>query len=301
MSFIKKIFTKKKSQHVHDFTQIMQKKEHCFAFLPDDFYQDFEIVSYLVNWNELFSNITVFTSDYNHVFCSKLINTGKISFRIFKPGQPLFNESVILNFSDSKEIQKYVARNQNSTIADINNLSNIQFLPLPKNANELITKFAQFYNLPLQKNELNIELTQAEKEILNNRFIQNRFHNFVFDCDKKLSAKVMESYVKTIKQNFSANVYLTDKVFNSLEMINIKEMPIHNLYELFCIASVCDLYITNKPELARLFGELGIFVLFLGEEINMKNVRCAQTKELFIVKNIIQKHLKEKESNQTSD
>ncbi|MDO9578388.1 MAG: hypothetical protein Q7J16_10925 [Candidatus Cloacimonadales bacterium] len=301
MSIIKNIFGKKAQSQPHNFSRVMQKKEYCVAFLPDDYYQDFEIISNLAGWDELFANIVIFSSTYNFAFYKKLQNAGKIQFRIFEPSQPLFQESVILNFSASKDVQRYLNRSSNSTIADINNLANMQFLPEPKDAKELLANFAKFYNISLQKKELTIELSPAEQEIIKQKFIQNRFPNFVFDCAKLFSARMMESYVKSFKQNFSANVYLTDKTFVSKEMINIEDKPVHNLYELFSLAATGDLFITTKPGLAKLLGELGYFVLLLGDETGVKNVRSVPIKELFTLKNIIQFHLKEKKEKLRSE
>lgn len=294
MSFIKNIFGKKAPSQPHNFSQVMQKKEYCVAFLPDDYYQDFEIISYLANWDELFANIVIFSSEYNFGFHKKLQNVGKIQFRIFEPGQPLFQESVILNFSASKDVQRYLTRSSKSTIADINNLANMQFLPEPRDANELLVKFAHFYKIPLQRRDLIIELSPAEWEIIKRRLIQNRFYNFSFDCDKQFSSKIMESYVKSFKQNFSANIYLTDKTFVSKEMINIEEIHVHDLYELFCLAVVSDLFITTKSGLAKMLGELGNIVLLLGNETGVKNVKSVPIKELFTLKNIIRHHLSER-------
>jgi hypothetical protein len=103
----------------------------------------------------------------------------------------------------------------------------------------------------------------------------------------------MENYVKSFKQNFSANVYLTDKTFVSKEMINIEEMPIHDLYELFCLLAVSDLFITSKTSLANMMGELGYFVILLGKDSDSKNVKAVELKELFSLKNLIRHHLDE--------
>jgi hypothetical protein len=295
MSILKYIFGRKTNLQPHKFSEVMQKKEHCIAFLPNDVYQDFEIISYLSNWTDIFENIIIFSSEYNHSLFSKFQNAGNISFRVFESGQSIFNESVILNFSDSREVQRFLSRCNNSTIADINNLANMQFVPEPGNAIDLLTKFSQFFDLPFQKSELSIELTLPEIDIVKKRFIQNRFHDFVFDCDNRLSSKLMEKYVKAFKQNFSANVYLTDKSFTSKEMINLEDNSVHNLYELFCLAAVSDLFITNKAELASLFGNLGYFVLLLGSETGEKNVRSVPVKEIFTLKNIIRQHLTEQD------
>jgi len=43
----------------------------------------------------------------------------------------------------------------------------------------------------------------------------------------------------------------------------------------------------------NIFGELGIFVIFLGEEIGMKNVKSIRAKELFTIKNFVREYLKQ--------
>ena len=294
MNWIKRFFSGKTEPQPHNFSKVMQNKECCVAFLSGDFYEDYEIISCLAGWNDIFKSIVVFTVAQNFEFQRRLQNTGNISFRIFSPEQPLFKESLILNFSASKEIRRYLSRNHDSSIADIHNQSNLQFLPQPQNARELMTKSAQFYGISLQKKQLAIELSEAEKESIKGKFIQNRFQNFVFDCDDKFPVKLMENHVISFKQNFSANVYLTDKTFVSKELINIEVMPVHNLFELFSLVSGSDLFVTSKTSLAKLLGELGYFTILLGEQTGVKNVVSVHPKELFVMKNVIRQHLTEK-------
>lgn len=122
--------------------------------------------------------------------------------------------------------------------------------------------------------------------------MQNRFPNFVLEISDNYSARSLEGLIKMYKQNFSANLYLSDKIINTKDLINIAPIERKDLYELYLLAKSSDLFITDKANIAELFAVLGDTVILLGDKRSEKNVKCFGTKDLFMMKDFIGQHLK---------
>ncbi|MBT4332514.1 MAG: hypothetical protein HOD64_04485, partial [Candidatus Cloacimonetes bacterium] len=94
--------------------------------------------------------------------------------------------------------------------------------------------------------------------------------------------------VHIIKHEFSANVYFTSKAIHDKDFINIEEIHIVNLFELFALAKVSDLLITDRLEIAGAFADLDIDQVFLGSNIDNRQIKCVEKNNIANLGNIIQ-------------
>ena len=236
-------FTKKNKHYgQQNFTRLLTERERIIIFFSANSAQTFEIFSYLVGWKRLFKEIICIIPDFSFLFFKRL--NLPLNFTIINQKTDLkpFNNSVIFNFYSNKQIIRNLRLSQNSAIIDIENPANLQFYPIPDSPVALFIHFARFFNFPIQKSKLKLELTIAEENIVTHRFIQNRFPNYILDINQSNTLKMNESVVATLKQNFSANIYLTGRTINKKNFINIEDIEYENFFDLFILARKCAPY-----------------------------------------------------------
>jgi hypothetical protein len=272
--FLALLKKKNNPQKQQNFTRLMKERESIIIYFSANSEHTFEIFSYLVGWKKLFRDIICMTD--------------------LKP----FNNSVIFNFCHNKQVTRNLKLSQNSAIIDIENPSNLQLLPIPDSPVSLFTNFAGFFNFPVQKSLLKLELTIAEKNIATHRFIQNRFPNYILDINKSNTQKVNEGVVITLKQNFSANIYLTGRTIHKKNFINIEDIEYENLFDLFILARKCDLFITDNLDLAKIFSQLDVKMICLDNNEEIEGVKSINPEDVFELKNSISLILKKDANNE---
>jgi len=293
MSFWGKIVKKKTNEPPHGFSEIMKMRELLVVFLPEDIYESYRIISYINGWNELFKKIYLFTSESALPFFSRLLSNPNLQVLLFNTEQPAFQKAVIMNFGRQKSVLSFIKRCSQSTVIDIANQANMQFVPPPRNSLELFGRFCGFYDLQMQESNPVLSLNVSELNITKQRFTQNRFPNFLLEMDQDFSGNELDGLIRLFKQNFSANLYLSDKSAHKKDLINLEDIRPQHLADLYNLAGACDLFITSKPEVAQLFAAMGVFVLLYGTQSEQPNLHCFTSKDLFKIKSLIHERLKE--------
>ncbi|MBT3756140.1 MAG: hypothetical protein HOG24_07680 [Candidatus Cloacimonetes bacterium] len=288
MNLFKKIFSPKQSWGQHSFTNIVASGERIVVFCSDDSNQTSLVLSHILSWKDHFKQISVILPNNDYAFFKRIDEDETTTyFNITNDIKP-FHNSVIFNFSSLKKIRKVLNHCKSSTILDINNPANLQFLPTPTDPVFLLKKFADFFDFAWERHQFNIEISNSELVVARHQFIKNRFKNFVLDLSSNISAKKIEKIVHIIKHEFSANVYFTSKAIHDKDFINIEEIHIVNLFELFALAKVSDLLITDRLEIAGAFADLDIDQVFLGSNIDNRQIKCVEKNNIANLGNIIQ-------------
>ena len=288
MNLYKKIFSPKQSWEQHSFTNIVASGERIVVFCSDDSNQTSLVLSHILSWKDHFKQISVILPNNDYAFFKRIDEDETTTyFNITNDIKP-FHNSVIFNFSSLKKIRKVLNHCKSSTILDINNPANLQFLPTPTDPVFLLKKFADFFDFAWERHQFNIEISNSELVVARHQFIKNRFKNFVLDLSSNISAKKIEKIVHIIKHEFSANVYFTSKAIHDKDFINIEEIHIVNLFELFALAKVSDLLITDRLEITGAFADLGIDQIFLGSNIDNRQIKCVEKNNIGNLGNIIQ-------------
>ncbi|MDP8204609.1 MAG: hypothetical protein P9L95_08780 [Candidatus Tenebribacter mawsonii] len=276
MNILKKIFSRRSSWGQHSFTKIVASGERIVVFCSENSNQTSLVLSHILNWKDHFKQISIILPNNDYSFFKRTDVDETITyFNITNDIKP-FNNSVIFNFSSLKKIRKILNHCKNSTILDINNPANLQFLPAPTDPIFLLKKFADFFNFSWKRYPYNIDISNSELVVAQHQFIKNRFKNFILDFSSNISAKKIEKIVQLIKHEFSANVYFTGKRINDKDFINIEEIHVVNLFELYTLAKVSDLLITDRTEIAGAFADLGVSQIFLGSKFDDRQIQIIE-------------------------
>lgn len=292
---MKKIISKikgTKQYQQQNFTQMMTDRERLVIFFSENPTYTFDTLSYIINWSKLFKEFVCIIPDFSYTFFKRITPFKNLKYLNLSSDLDPFPESVIFNFSREKYVSKLLKQCKDSTIIDMDNPSNLQFVPTPDNPVTMLENFARFFNFPLDKANIKIELSPSESNIAKHRFIQNRFHNFVLDINQPGLRKQNENLVTTLKQNFFANLYLTGRKINKKNFINIFDIEIENLYEIYSLAKESDLFLSDNLALVGMFAKLGVNLIYLGEKVGTGDYNCIKPQNVFELKNIIPEVMK---------
>ncbi|MEA2096051.1 MAG: hypothetical protein U9P73_05090 [Candidatus Cloacimonadota bacterium] len=288
MKLLKRIFNRKLSWEQHSFTNIVATGERVVIFCPDDSNQTSSILSHILSWKHHFKQISIILPDYDYAFFKRIDQDESTTYFNINNDIKPFNNAVIFNFSSLRKIRKVLNHCKSSTILDINNPANLQFLPTPTDPVYLLKKFADFFDFSWESYQFDIEILKSELMVAKHQFIKNRFRNFILDFSNDVSVKMIERIVHIIKQEFSANVYFTGKRIHDKEFINIEEIHIANLLELYSLIKVGDLLITDRLEIAGTLADLGVDQIFLGTSSSDRSLKCVDQNNIIEMKNVIQ-------------
>ncbi len=279
---------KKNDHKPHNFTQILSEPKKMVIFFSNNPVDSFEIISYIPNWKKLFREYFLVFPEYEFSFFKRFQILENINFLRYDDLPP-FNDCVILNLCEDKNHVKHLKQSRRSTIIGLNGTSNLKFIPTPSEPVQIIRSFAEFFNFPLKKTKLELELTPSESSITKQRFIQNRFNNFVLDLNGSTSTKMIEKLVIGIKRNFSANIYLTGKSINKKDYLNIVDVKVENLFDLFALAKKSNLFFSDNYRIARLFSLLNVDIIFLGEKNRIDNTDSIYPDNIYEWKDLVTK------------
>ena len=291
MKLLKNMFSRKLSWEQHSFTGIVAAGERIVIFCPERSDQTTIVLSHILSWKDHFKQISIILSDYDYTFFKRIDRDETTTYFNIKNRIRPFNNSVILNFNSDKKIRDIFDHCKNSTILDVNNSANMQFIPPPTDPLTLLKKFADFFDFSWERYQYKIEVTNSELLAAKHQFIKNKFKNFILDFTNDISAKKIEKIVHTVKHDFSANIYFTGKRISNKDFINIEEIQVANLLELYSLAKVCDLLITDRSEIAEVFAGLDVDQIFLGKSLDNRSVQCVEQDNVTKIINVINKIL----------
>jgi hypothetical protein len=286
------IFSPKKT-HLHDFSDIMRSRQNLVVFLPEDDFEAARITIEILKWSDNFKSSVFFCSDFALPFYRKYFSKANLVFQVFESNNSFINKAVIINFLRSKKIFKFLKKCNGSTVIDIENRFNLQFLPKVTDNIQMLKRFSDFFKIEETKTGSKFLPGTDEISITKQKFPPNKFPNFVLDIDDAFSSRQLERLVRNLKLRFSANIIFTGKAIDSGEMINLKFIKVNDLTELILLAISADILITSKPALARFSSELEIFTFCLGVEQENLFLKCFQPDNYLEMQNLIMLKLKE--------
>ena len=288
MKSLMNIFNRKLKWKQHSFTNIVASGERIVVFCPEDSYKTSILLSHILSWKDHFKQISIILPDYDHTFFKRIHQDETTTYFNINTDVKPFNNAVIFNFNSVKKIRKVLDHCKNSTILDINNPANLQFIPTPNDPVDLLKKFADFFDFSWERYQFNIEISKSELMVARHQLIKNRFKNFILDFSNDISAKMIEKIVQLLKNEFSANIYFTSKRIHDKDFINIEEIQIANLLELYSLAKVSNMLITDRMEIAGAFADIDVDQIFVGTNFGSSLLKCVEQNNITEIKNIIQ-------------
>ena len=288
MISLKSLFNRKSTWEQNSFTNIVSSGERIVVFCPEDSYKTSTLLSHILSWKDHFKQISIILPDYDHPFFKRIHQNETTTYFNVNTGVKPFNNAVIFNFNSSKKIRKVLDHCRNSTILDISNPANLQFIPTPNDPVDLLKKFADFFDFTWERYPFDIEILKSELMVAKHQLIKNRFKNFILDFSNEISGKMLEKIVQLIKHEFSANIYFTGKRIHDKDFINIEEIQVTNLMELYSLAKVSNLLITDRMEIAGTFADIDVDQIFVGKNFGCRALKCVEQNNITGMKIIIQ-------------
>ncbi len=274
---IKNIFKKKIKQNVQNFNKTFQNARFMYVFLPSTIKDSFAILSHITVWKNIFEEIIFITSAHSFDFFSRLKLKKNIKF--MTQNSQILPKDIIFNFNKNVNLSDYLEENVSSIIIDINGNSNLIFATKTFSNLEILKVFSDIFKLKYDSDNLKIDERKIEKIEFSDHKKMN-ISIYSDDFKKKNTSKL----IATLKQNFSVNIYLFGKKIKTNNFENIHCEVDKNLWEIFNFAKNTNLFITDNEELAELFWQQNVKMLFLGE---LEGVQSAKLEDKFEIKNKI--------------
>ena len=274
---IKNIFKKKIKQNVQNFNKTFQNARFMYVFLPSTIKDSFAILSHITVWKNIFEEIIFITSAHSFDFFSRLKLKKNIKFMI--QNSQILPKDIIFNFNKNVNLSDYLEENVSSIIIDINGNSNLILATKTFSNLEILKVFSDIFKLKYDSDNLKIDERKIEKIEFSDHKKMN-ISIYSDDFKKKNTSKL----IATLKQNFSVNIYLFGKKIKTNNFENIHCEVDKNLWEIFNFAKNTNLFITDNEELAELFWQQNVKMLFLGE---LEGVQSAKLEDKFEIKNKI--------------
>ncbi len=275
----KNLFEVKFEAEQLNFTEILSQKEKLIVFFPQESNQIYHIFSYINSWKDAFKENIFFLSEFSFSFFQKIALNSDHNFLQMESKIPTCDNSIILNFSESENIKKVLSKCKNAIIADLGNFANLQFIPKPEQAEELISEFVDFFKLPKRSSKINFQSFENDFDKMKDTFFYNKFPNFILDLHNPKISKMTENLIKKLKLYFSANIYLTGIPFKKDIYPNVKNVKLKDLLEIFCFAKVSNIFISDNIEMVELFSNLKVRQIFIGKGKPLKKVKSQNLSE----------------------
>jgi len=265
-----------------DFGDILSERKKLSVIFSNDFFENYELFSYIAFWNEDFEDFELFFPKESFTFFQNLAFSDRIKYFLYDEFESLQN-TIALIFNDEFLKNKKLKDYENSIIIDKNSLGNLQFVPNSKTNLDLIYKFSDFIALPFNKSTLTMKQTEDRSY-----FFVNDNKNVVLDIGKSKHIKYIESLIRILKQHFSANFYLTDSFYEGNAFINVKNIQNLEIFELYKLAKNADFFLSDNEEIIEMFYDFDIDQIFLGKSDTFENVKCIHPKNIFEIRSVME-------------
>ena len=265
-----------------DFGDILSERKKLSVIFSNDFFENYELFSYIAFWNEDFEDFELFFPKESFTFFQNLAFSDNIKYFLYDEFESLQN-TIALIFNDEFLKNKKLKDYENSIIIDKNSLGNLQFVPNSKTNLDLIYKFSDFIALPFNKSTLTMKQTEDRSY-----FFVNDNKNVVLDIGKSKHIKYIESLIRILKQHFSANFYLTDSFYEGNAFINVKNIQNLEIFELYKLAKNADFFLSDNEEIIEMFYDFDIDQIFLGKSDTFENVKCIHPKNIFEIRSVME-------------
>jgi len=275
----KNLFEVKFEAEQLNFTEIISKKERLIVFFPQESNRIYHIFSYINSWKDAFKKNIFFLPEFSFPFFQKIALNSDHDFKQMENKISDCDNSIILNLSESENVKKILSNCKNAIIADIGNFANLQFIPKPEHAEELIIEFTDVFKLPKRRTKINFQSFENEFDKTKDTFFYNKFPNFILDLHNQKNSKMTENLIKKLKLYFSANIYLTGIPFKKDIYPNVKNVKLKDLLEIYCLAKVCNIFISDNIELVDLFSNLHVRQVLISKGKPLKKVKSQNLSE----------------------
>jgi hypothetical protein len=268
------------------FTNLIKQGADFVVICDNDTYLIHEIIQYCLNWNSMFRKFIFYLPAYSQEFFSRISNFTQVEFKVLNSPVDLKEKSILLNLNTDTRIRKKLKNLSGSLIIDCFNEGNLQFVPEIKDAKELLQKFAAFFDLKLEKKQLQFNFSKQDQIKMGFPLFQNRFLNFILRLNN-ISQDNLKQIIIFLKQNFPANIYLSGHILKKHEFINLSNLPDMTLLELYLFARNCDIFISDDAAAVKIFQDLQLKQIFMTDDVILNEVASVNIRNLEILKKTV--------------
>jgi len=268
------------------FTNLIKEGASFVVICDNDTYLNYEILQYCLNWDSLFRKFIFHLPAYSHEFFSRISNFSQAEFHLLSSPVDLKEKSILLYLNSDTRIRKKMKNLSGSLIIDSFNEGNLQFVPKIKDAKELLQKFAAFFDLKLEKQQLQFNFSKQDSMKMGFPLFQNRFLNFVLRLNH-ISQDRLKEIIIFLKQNFPANIYLSGQILKKHEYINLSNLPEMTLLDLYLFARNGDIFISDDAAAVKIFQDLQLKQIFMTDDIILNEVTSVNIRNLEILKKTV--------------
>lgn len=279
-------FRKKTLIEPVQFTNLIREGADFVVICNNDTYLNYEILQYCLNWDSLFRKFIFHLPAYSQEFFSRISSFSQVEFHLLSSPIELKEKSILLYLNSDTRIRKKMKNLSGSLIIDSFNEGNLQFVPKIKDARELLHKFAAFFDLKLEKKQLQFNFSKQDQMKMSVSLFQNRFLNFVLRLNL-ISQDKLKEIIIFLKQNFPANIYLSGHILKKHEFINLSNLPDMTLLELYLFARNCNIFISDDAAAVKIFQDLQLKQIFMTGDVILNEVASVNIRNLDILKKTV--------------
>lgn len=257
--------TKNKTAKPVHFTRLLSGQFPVQVIMPEDIYQEYQILQRLLAWQDSFREFHFYLPAYSYPFFVAVTSFKNSVFSNYEDFTVPSGEGVILNLSNLSSVRKALLKSESTLVAALDDYANLKFDPPETEPLKLLSRFAGFFRLPWSLQELSFSFQDRDFQRARYNFFQNKFLNFVLHLEKTETDRI-RNLIVSCKQNFPVNIYLTGNTLKKHDFINLKNLAGFNLLDLYSLAREATLFITDQLNLIRLFHSLNVTQLLLSHD-----------------------------------
>ena len=281
-SFFHKIFDSKYETTRINIGEILSKKELLIAVFPPELDISYQLLSFIAGMKYQFLYCQLYFHENFVRFFKQISSLGNIEILPYQDFMPKRN-AILFNFWKDCDFRSDIVLSENSLLMDIDNSMNVEITPYPKSELEFFENATTIFSFPFSQSKLQIELIRDRSHLFHNSDI----HIVMYITSDK-NAKYYESIIKTIKQDFGANFYLTGIPYDGDAFINVKNIKDADLFQNFIFATNSNLFISDDKVLLTIFQSFSNSLLYFGKNNTFSTIPCLLPKDVFELKNRIQ-------------
>ncbi len=233
------------------FSRIFRELHSLYVLFPRDFNQCLRSSSHIALLSSRIEHLTCFLPDFSYPFFETIPFGENVRIAPLSKYEPSAPHAILIDLTEDA-----VAGNpdQGAVHISLNGISNIEFVPGPREAGEIFTQFSQLIGIEGQPKIPQPEIRPDCFDKARRRMLQNRFPNIVIHAESNKSGKEINEIVGFMKRFYSANVYLLEKASKTgLDFTNLENPEMEDLLSMYCFVSEADLMITDSTPVWEFF------------------------------------------------
>ncbi len=219
--------------------------------MPQDFNQCLRSASHITRLSSGFNRLSCYLPNFSYPFFEAIpfgCNVRILPLSQFNPGSSC---SILIDLSAEKVAGAPFGE---TVFLSLHGVSNIEFVPKPREASELFDQFAQLVGATGESRLPQPEIRPDHFDKARKKMLDNRFANVIVHAEGRKTKSEISEITGFLKRSYSANVYLLDKaVKTGLDFTSVEQPEVEDLLTMFCMIHESDLFVTDSTPVWEFF------------------------------------------------